>query len=185
MKIAVFVGSIRNGRHGRTIGQWALDQLQARGDGNTYELIDLIEQDLDQLTAAVPPAMANGSYEEPKTVSWSETIKGFDGYLFVTPEYNASVPGTMKNAFDLLKVEWEGKPVGFLSYGAGGGGRAVNHWRDIVANIGMLPLEAQASLSFGDHFVDFQFTPNEQTAELLEAVAAELLKVGEKATVNA
>ncbi|WP_164546449.1 NADPH-dependent FMN reductase [Corynebacterium hylobatis] len=185
MKIAVFVGSIRNGRHGRTVGQWALDQLQARGDGNTYELIDLIEQDLDQLTAAVPPIMAAGTYDEVKTTAWSGTISSYDGFIFVTPEYNASVPGTMKNAFDLLKVEWEGKPVGFLSYGGGGGVRAVNHWRDIVANVGMLPLEAQAALAFDDHFVDFQFAPNEQTVELLEAVAAELVQVGEKATVNA
>lgn len=185
MKIAVFVGSIRNGRHGRTIGQWALDHLQGRGDGNTYELVDLFEQDLDQLTAAVPPAMANGAYDEAKTTSWSETIKSYEGFVFVTPEYNASVPGTMKNAFDLLKVEWEGKPVGFLSYGSAGGVRAVNHWRDIVANVGMLPLDAQASFSFEDHFVDFQFAPNEQSAEHLEAVADELLKVGAKASVNA
>lgn len=185
MKIAVFVGSIRNGRHGRTIGEWALGQLQSRGDGHTYELIDLAEHDLDQLTAATPPIMAAGVYEEPKTIAWSETIKAFDGYIFVTPEYNASMPGTMKNAFDLLKVEWEGKPVGFLSYGGGGGVRAVNHWRDVVANVGMRPLETQASLVFDDHFVDFQFAPNDTTAELLAAVAEELVKVDEKVSVNA
>lgn len=185
MKIAVFVGSIRNGRHGRTIGEWALGQLRARNDGHTYELIDLAEQDLDQLTAATPPIMAEGNYDEPKTTAWSEVISAFDGYVFVTPEYNASIPGTMKNAFDLLKVEWEGKPVGFLSYGGAGGVRAVNHWRDVVSNVGMLPLEAQASLAFDDHFVDFRFAPDDATAEQLAAVAEELVKVGEKISVNA
>ncbi len=174
MKIAVFVGSIRSGRYGRVVGQWAVDQLRTRGDGHTYELLDLAEQDLDQLTSATLPMMAEGRYDEPKTAAWAGKVSGYDGYIFVTPEYNASVPGTMKNAFDLLKVEWEGKPVGFLSYGGGGGVRAVSHWRDIVANVGMHALDAQVSLTFADHFPEYRFTPGEEGAQLLDVLAEEL-----------
>lgn len=185
MKIAVFVGSIRSGRYGRVVGQWAVDQLRAREDGHAYELLDLAEQDLDQLTSATPPIVAEGKYDEPKTIAWAEKVNGYDGYIFVTPEYNASIPGTMKNAFDLLKIEWEGKPVGFLSYGGGGGVRAVGHWRDIVANVGMHALDAQVSLTFADYFPEYRFTPGEQAAQLLATLAGELSEALRGAAVEA
>lgn len=67
MKIAVFIGSIREGRAGITVGNWSLDQLQARGDGRDYHLLDLKEQDLNPLTTAKPPAAAQGTYDDPQT----------------------------------------------------------------------------------------------------------------------
>ena len=129
MKNAILVGSGRNGSYARIVGEWALQQLESRNDGNAYEIVDLMEQDIDPLTAEVLPGMAKGVYEDPKTTAWSELIAGFDGYFFVTGEHNASVPGLMKDAYDHLHAEWPGKPMGFIAYGGGGGIGAVKHWR--------------------------------------------------------
>ncbi|GAB3692297.1 NADPH-dependent FMN reductase [Corynebacterium nasicanis] len=183
MKIAVFLGSVRQGRYARTIGEWALEQLEARNDGHTYEIVDLLEQDIDPLTAEVLPGMAQGVYEDPKTTAWSQLIAGFDGYLFVTAEHNASVPAMMKNAYDQLHIEWKNKPVGYLAYGGGGGGGAVKHWRDITERVGMINLAADAQFAFGEFFPDYVFTPGERGADMLHAVADELVDALERTAV--
>lgn len=73
-------------------------------------------------------------------------------YVFMTPEYNHGVPGAFKNAVDLLGPEWVGKAIGFVSYGSAEGVRAVEQWRQIVANFSMFDVRAQASLS---NFTEF------------------------------
>ncbi|MEZ5114335.1 MAG: NAD(P)H-dependent oxidoreductase [Nocardioidaceae bacterium] len=52
------------------------------------------------------PGAAGGVYENPKTTRWSQTIEQYDGYVFVTPEYNHGVPAALKNAVDVLYPEW-------------------------------------------------------------------------------
>ena len=169
MKIAVFVGSIREGRTGITIGQWAIEQLEARNDGHEYLLID-------NPNTAVPPRMvANGEYADPKTLAWAELIGGVDAFIFVTPEYNASVPGPMKDAYDLLFAEWTGKPIGFIGYGSDAARTAVSHWNDIVGRVGMTIVPAQAEFTFEEHFPEFVFTPGEQGTTWINAIADELV----------
>ena len=184
MKIAIFVGSVRNGRYARIVGEWALQQLESRNDGNTYEIVDLMERDIDPLTAEVLPGMAKGVYEDPKTTAWSELIVGFDGYFFVTCEHNASVPAMMKNAYDQLHIEWQNKPVGYIAYGGGGGIGAVKHWRDITERVGMINLATAAMFPFGEYFPDYVFTPGERGAAMLHAVADELVGAAERAGVS-
>lgn len=184
MKIAILVGSVRNGRYARIVGEWALQQLESRNDGNTYEIVDLMEQDIDPLTAEVLPGMAKGVYEDPKTTAWSELIAGFDGYFFVTGEHNASVPAMMKNAYDQLHIEWQNKPVGYIAYGGGGGIGAVKHWRDITERVGMINLATDAMFPFGEYFPDYVFTPGERGAAMLHAVADELVDAAERAAVS-
>ncbi|GAB2504624.1 NADPH-dependent FMN reductase [Corynebacterium atrinae] len=175
MKIAVFVGSIREGRSGITIGQWAIEQLEARHDGNEYVLVDLKEQDLNPMTANPPRMVKNGDYADPKTRAWAELIGQFDAFIFVTPEYNASIPGPMKDAYDQLFEEWTGKPVGFIGYGAGAARTSVAHWHDIVGRVGMKLVPAQAEFSFTEHFPDMVFTPGQQGIDWVNAIADELI----------
>lgn len=184
MKIALFVGSIRNGRYARIVGEWALQELESRNDGHTYEIIDLIEQDLNPLDAEMLPGMAQGVYVDPKTTAWSEVISGYDAFFFVNGEHNASVPAMMKNAYDQLHIEWKGKPVGYISYGGGGGNGAVKHWRDITERVGMINLAADAMFPFGEYFPDYVFTPGERGAAMLHAVADELVDAAERAAVT-
>lgn len=156
MDIAIIIGSTRPGRIGEQVARWVLEQAQASksADVATFELVDLKDYDLDLLNEPTVPGAANREYENPKTRRWSEKIDGFDGYVFVTPEYNHGVPGGFKNAFDSLGSEWARKPVAFVSYGADNGVRAVEHWRQIVANFHMVGVRQQVSLSRFSEFGD-------------------------------
>lgn len=97
------------------------------------ERIVLADFDLPLLTSATPPGMANGQYDDERVAAWGRTIAECDAFVFVTPEYNHSLPGAFKNAFDSLGVEWRDKAAAFVGYGAAGGVRAVEAWRMAVA----------------------------------------------------
>ncbi len=71
----------------------------------------------------------------------------------MTPEYNRSVPGALKNAIDYLYAEWNNKAVGFVSYGSVGGTRAVEHLRGIAGELQLADVRSQVALSL---FTDFE-----------------------------
>jgi len=73
-----------------------------------------------------------GQYQNAHTKDWAVTIGRFDGLVFVTPEYNHSTSGVLKNAIDYLYAEWNDKAMGVVSYGAVGGARAAEHLRLIA-----------------------------------------------------
>ncbi len=111
--IGIFVGSIREGRLGESVGQWVADAA-AKRSGADYKVLDLKEFNVPLLDAAVVPGAANKQYDDENVTRWSQAVDECDGFIFVTPEYNHSVPGAMKNAFDSLGSEWAGKPVAFV-----------------------------------------------------------------------
>ena len=176
MKIGIIVGSIRDGRKGDAVGQWVLDAAAARTDAE-FEIIDLRSFDVPLLTAATLPAVANRQYDSPQVTAWSAAVDACDGFVFVSPEYNHGVPGAFKNAVDSLGPEWAGKTVAFVSYGADGGVRAVEHWRSIVANFHMIDVRGQVALSLFTDFGDGGFAPLErragEVAAMLEQLVAE------------
>lgn len=130
MKIGIIIGSIREGRKGGSVGRWVLEQAQARQDeGVELEVLDLRSFDVPLLTSATVPGAAKKQYDSEQVTRWSRAVDACDAFIFVTPEYNHGVPGGFKNAYDSLGSEWDGKPVAFVSYGAEGGVRAVEHWR--------------------------------------------------------
>ena len=166
MKIGIILGSIREERSGKYVAKWVADQAQTRQDA-TYELIDLKSFDVPLLTSATVPGAAKKKYDDDRIVRWSKVIDSFDAFVFVTPEYNHSVPGGLKNAFDSLGSEWSHKPVAFVSYGAEGGVRAVEHWRQIVANFHMFSVRQQISLSLFTEFGPEGLKPAERRTEEL------------------
>lgn len=151
MKIGIILGSIRQERSGASVAKWVADQAVSR-EGVDYELIDLKAFDVPLLTSATVPGAANKQYDDERVRNWSTAIDGCDGFVFVTPEYNHGVPGALKNAFDSLGNEWADKAVAFVSYGAEGGVRAVEHWRQIVANFHMYGVRQQISMSLFSEF---------------------------------
>ncbi|MFD9503326.1 NADPH-dependent FMN reductase [Streptomyces sp. NPDC060035] len=76
-----------------------------------------------------------GQYEGAHTKRWASRIAEFDGFVFVTPEYNHSAPAALKNALDYIYGEWNNKAAGFVSIGAAGGVRAVEHLRQIASEL--------------------------------------------------
>src|SRR5690606_19872835 len=130
-----------------------------RSTDAAYELVDLVAFDVPLLTTAVHPMAADKTYADPNVQRWSDTIDSFDGYVFVTPEYNHGVPGGFKNAVDSLGSEWVGKPVAFVGHGSVGGVRAIEQWRQIVTNFSMPIVRAELNFNLFTHWNDDDFTP--------------------------
>lgn len=164
MKIGIILGSIREERLGASVARWVADQAVSR-EGVDYELIDLKAFDVPLLTSATVPGAANKQYDDERVRNWSAAIDDCDGFVFVTPEYNHGVPGALKNAFDSLGNEWADKAVAFVSYGAEGGVRAVEHWRQIVANFHMFGVRQQISMSLFSEFGPEGVQPAERRAD--------------------
>lgn len=71
-------------------------------------------------------------YANSHSKKWSAAISQYNAYIFVTPEYNGSISGVMKNALDQLFHEWRSKPAGIVSYGTAGGVHASAHLAEIL-----------------------------------------------------
>ena len=65
-----------------------------------------------------------------------------------TPQYNWSLPASLKNAIDYLFNEWKGKPGLIISYGGHGGGKCAAHLNEIMQGIRMRPTERMVQLAF-------------------------------------
>ena len=162
-RIAIILGSTRPGRNGEAVANWVYDIAKQRSDAE-YELVDIAEYKLPHLDEAIPPSM--GQYSQPHTKAWAEKIGSFDGFVFVTPEYNHSTSGALKNAIDFLFAEWNNKAAGFVSYGSVGGTRAVEHLRLIMGELQVADVRSQVALSLFTDFQNFsQFTPGPHQAD--------------------
>lgn len=171
--IAVILGSTRPGRNGEAVAKWILELASARTDA-TFELVDIADHDLPLLDEPVPASM--GQYQNEHTQRWAETVARYDGYVFVTPEYNHSTSAALKNAIDYVYAEWNNKAAGFVSYGSAGGVRAVEHLRLIAAELQIATVRAQVFLSLADDFKDYsEFTPRDQALPQVETMLDQLV----------
>ena len=151
LKIAIIIGSTRPGRRGESIAQWIYEIARKRSDAE-YALVDLADFNLPVLDEPHPPFLQQ--YTKQHTWAWSKTINSFDGYVFVTPEYNHATSGALKNAIDYLHIEWKDKAAGIVSYGgATGGARAAENLRLILSELQVADVRAQVTLSL---FTDFE-----------------------------
>lgn len=174
MKIGIILGSTRDERLGEAVAQWVADLAKGRQAGVDYELIDLKTFNVPVLTTSVIPATANKKYDSPEVQAWSDAIDACDAFIFVTPEYNHSVPGPFKNAFDSLGSEWANKAIAFVGYGSTGGIRAVEAWRLAVANFQMKQLRTQLDFNIFTDFSEGEFRPHDSKMEALNNLLAEL-----------
>src|SRR4029077_2071577 len=88
-----------------------------------------------------------GQYRNAHTHDWAAKIAQYDGFIFVTPEYNHSTSGVLKIAIDYLYAEWNNKAMGVVSYGAVGGTRAAEHLRLIAGELQMADVRTNVALS--------------------------------------
>lgn len=145
-KVAIIVGSTRPGRRAEAVARWVHDLAVTRDDA-TFEIVDLADYPLPHLDEPAAAGMGPQHYSHPHTKEWAAKVASFDGYVFVTPEYNHSTTGVLKNAIDFLYTEWNNKAAGFVSYGATGGTRAVEHLRLIMAELQVADVRHQVALS--------------------------------------
>ena len=172
-RIAIILGSTRPGRNGEAVARWAHDHAVKRTDAS-YDLVDIAEQNLPLLDEPVPPSM--GKYSKPHTQAWAAKIAAYDGFVFVTAEYNHSIPGALKNAIDFLYGEWNNKAAGFVSYGSAGGTRAVEQLRLVMAELQVATVRAQVALSLHSDFENFsKFTPDPRHIKSLDTMLDQLV----------
>jgi NAD(P)H-dependent FMN reductase len=156
------------------VATWVYDRASRRSDAE-FELIDLRDYPLPHLDEPLPPSL--GQYQNEHTKQWAATIASFDGFVIITPEYNHSTSGVLKNALDFLYAEWNNKAAGFVSYGLAGGARAAEHLRLICAELQMADVRQQVTLSLLTDFENYTiFKPGDHNAvhldTLLDQVAA-------------
>ena len=172
-RIGVILGSTRPGRRGEQVARWVIDQAGGRSDAE-FELVDLIDHPLPHLDEPLPPSM--GQYENTHTQQWAATIGRFDGFVFVTPEYNHSTSGVLKNAIDFLYLEWNNKAMGVVSYGATGGTRAAEHLRLVAGELQMADVRTNVALSLFTDFENFtELRPAAHQAQALDTLFAQVI----------
>ena len=173
IKVGIIIGSTRPGRKAEDVARWLHAIASARSDAS-FELVDIKDYNLPLLDEPVPPSM--GQYGKEHTQRWGAKVAEFDGYVFVTPEYNHGPSGALKNALDYLFAEWNNKAAGFVGYGSVGGTRAVEQLRLIAAELQMATVRTQVALSL---FTDFEnlstFRPGDQHEMALTTMLDQLV----------
>lgn len=175
-KIKIIVASTRPGRKGPLMADW-IHQLLLDKKAFNVELLDLKTIALPFFDEPEHPRLQKYTHEHTK--QWSKTIAEADGFIFVTPEYNFGYPATLKNALDFLFVEWNYKPVGFLSYGGlSGGTRAVQQLKQVVTAQKMMPVTEAVNIPFFTKHIDAsgKFVGDEHLVKSAEAMIDELGK---------
>ncbi|OIJ92044.1 NADPH-dependent FMN reductase [Streptomyces colonosanans] len=144
LRVAVIVGSVREGRGGRAVTDWFLGTAAGHA-GLELDVIDLVDV---QLPLVMP---GWGSTPSPEAVAAladvTPRLAAADAFVIVTPEYNHSFPAALKNLIDWHRGQWHAKPVGFVSYGGLGGGlRAVEQLRLVFAELHAMTVRDSVSL---------------------------------------
>lgn len=158
LNMGVIIASTRPGRVGNQVAEWIV--THGATEGVTLSLLDLADFNLPNLDESIPGGA--GKYELEHTQKWAAAIGPLDGFIFVTPEYNHSIPGSLKNALDFLGPEWRNKAAGVVSYGSVGGARAAEHLRVILTELQVANVRQQVMFNRILEFTkEGQFTPNE------------------------
>ncbi|SHN35096.1 NAD(P)H-dependent FMN reductase [Cryptosporangium aurantiacum] len=156
------------------MGQWVHDLAERHG-GADYELIDLKDIDLPLLDEEQAPML--GNYDRPHTRRWAELITRFDGFVFVTAEYNHGMPASLKNAIDFLYAEWTDKAAAFVSYGSEGETRAVEQLRSVMAQIRIADVGTSVTLTLAHDFENYtRFRPQPFREETVRTMLSDLVE---------
>ncbi|MEN3303104.1 NAD(P)H-dependent oxidoreductase [Pseudonocardia sp.] len=166
-KIAIIVGGTRPGR-GEAVARWVQDIARQRTEAD-YEIVDIADYGLPDPDEPAPPSQRED--RRPRPQAWAEKIGSFDGYVFVTPEYNHPVSGALKSAIEVPVTEWHNKAAGFVTYGIGGGSCSVANLRLIMTELQIADVQAQVGLSLYTDFTDLtDFTPAAHRADAVESL---------------
>jgi len=172
-RIGIILGSTRPNRNGEQVARWVYDIAAGRTDAE-FELVDLRDYPMPHLDEPLPPSL--GQYQNEHTKQWADKIASFDGFVFVTPEYNHSTSGVLKNAIDYLYAEWNNKAAGFVSYGSVGGARAAEHLRLIAGELQMADVRQQVALSLLTEFENFSvFQPGDYNRAALNTLLDQVI----------
>lgn len=173
MKIAIVTGSIREQRVNKQVADWVHHIAQDFG-GADFEIVDIKSYDLPVFAEPVSPAFGKELVEQEKQQPWAEKMASFDGYVFITPEYNHGVPSALKNALDFIYHELNDKAAGIVSYGSAGGVRAAEQLRTILSEFQVAHVRTQPALSIFHDFKYPELNAGEKQKETVETMLTQL-----------
>ncbi|MEW2356037.1 NAD(P)H-dependent oxidoreductase [Spirillospora sp. NPDC029432] len=161
LHVAIIIGSNRNGRFGLTVADWFVEQVE-RHEGVRPDVIDL---------GGVAVAADLGPDGDAEATAKLERA---DAFVIITPEYNHSFPGTLKNFIDAHFTQWQAKPVAFVSYGGmAGGQRAVEHLRPVFAELHAVTV--RDTVSFHNPWGQFDADGRHQAPDAANTAAKTML----------
>lgn len=177
MRIAVIVASVRPNRIGRFIGDWVLS-VASGVEGAEFELVDLMDHNLPNFDSDGPPAAV--PVTNPEALAFAEIVGGFDGFIIVTPEYNHTLPGSLKNAIDWVWKEWHHKSAGFVGYGVVGAARAIETLRCIAGQVYLADVSPSVNLLTSRDIdrTEGRVGDDPRLAKSVETVAREVVRWG-------
>ncbi|HVW22967.1 MAG TPA: NAD(P)H-dependent oxidoreductase [Candidatus Saccharimonadales bacterium] len=139
MKLGIIIGSTRQGRQTDKQARWVLNAA-SKMDGVEAELVDLRDYPMPFFDEPMSPRYNQDRHIDPLAQPWLKKMESFDAYVFVTPEYNHSIPGVLKNALDYVTWEIQRKPASVISHGSAGGARAQLMLKIILSESKAVPL---------------------------------------------
>ena len=145
-KIAVIIGSVREGRVSDALAKWVANEVAKKAD---VEVLDLKAYPLPFFAEAISPRYNPNRTPTPEVKKWLDKVAEFDGYVLVTPEYNRSTSAVLKNALDTLGFEMDKKPVALVGHGSTGGAQAVANLRMALPGVGAVSVPQ--ALFFSDN----------------------------------
>ncbi|MGA2837850.1 MAG: NAD(P)H-dependent oxidoreductase [Acidimicrobiales bacterium] len=152
-KLHVIVGSTRPTRSADLVVPWVVSRAMAR-EGFDVEVLDLRDWPLPFFAEHMGTIgdFSDPTYSDPVVRAWNTKIGEADSYVVVTPEYNHSLPGVLKNAIDSVFVSFgfRNKPVAAVGYsaGIGAGVRAIEHLAHVVVEADAVPLRSTVVIPF-------------------------------------
>jgi NAD(P)H-dependent FMN reductase len=176
LRIGIVVGSTRAARFADRPAAWLLELARQRA-GVAFELVDLRDYPLPLFDEPKSPFREPSKHEV--AVRWARKVAELDAFVFVTGEYNHSIPASLKNALDYVYAEWNRKPAAFVAYGNAGGARGVEQLRLILVELQVAPLRSAVHIGrpefielllHGKTFADFPHLEQAATAMLDDVI---------------
>jgi len=166
VRVAVVVGSNREGRFGPVVAEWLLSRIRERED--------LVAEVVDVAEVRLPTTLSHSPSPEvaAELARVSPALAAADAFVVLTPEYNHSFPAALKNLIDWHYTEWRAKPVALVSYGGLAGGlRAVEHLRQVFAELHAVTVRDTVSFHGAGAAFDTEGEPHDPAAPAAAAKA--------------
>lgn len=131
MKLGIIIGSVRQGRTSGNYAKWIAAEA-AKTEGVEVTIVDLLDFNLPMFDEAISPQYNQNRVVEGDVKRFLDTLAAQDAFVMVTPEYNRSIPGVLKNAIDFVAYEFAKKPIAIATHGSSNGAQAVAQLRGIL-----------------------------------------------------
>ena len=140
MKLLIVIGTVRQNRTTPKLAKWVENNARKLG-ATEVEVVDLKDYEMPFFDEPVSPRYNPERKPEAAVKKWLDKVSWADAYIIVTPEYNHSIPGVLKNAIDYIDWQANRKPSTMATHGTVGGARAAMHLKEILSESKTVPIQ--------------------------------------------